>query len=104
VIGQSSPAGEAHLGIQATALSLRDCGIVLAVSSKNEDVIARLSFREHPHMLSREDHIAVFQANWKHKTSNLKAIAETLSLGMIRWCCSTRIRNWYGVRGPSSSG
>jgi FkbH-like protein len=33
-------------------------------------------------MLLREDHIAVFQANWSDKASNIKAIAQTLSLGL----------------------
>jgi predicted enzyme involved in methoxymalonyl-ACP biosynthesis len=33
-------------------------------------------------MLLREDHIAVFQANWKDKACNLEGIAETLSPGL----------------------
>jgi FkbH-like protein len=82
VIGQGSAVGEAHLDIQSTALRLRARGIVLAVSSKNDNDIARLPFREHPDMLLREDHIAVFQANWLDKASNLRAIAEALSLGL----------------------
>jgi FkbH-like protein len=82
VIGQGDPTGEAHLTVQQTALSLRDRGIVLAVSSKNQDEIARLPFRSHPEMVLREEHIAVFQANWNDKASNIKAIAEGLSLGL----------------------
>jgi FkbH-like protein len=61
---------------------LRQRGIVLAVSSKNEEATARLPFREHPDMLLRENDIAVFQANWTDKAANLRAIAETLSLGL----------------------
>ena len=33
-------------------------------------------------MLLREEHIAVFQANWSDKASNIKAISEMLSLGL----------------------
>jgi len=55
---------------------------VLAVSSKNTDEVAREPFRKHPDMLLREDHIAVFQANWNDKATNIKAIAEELSLGL----------------------
>jgi FkbH-like protein len=33
-------------------------------------------------MLLKEEHIAVFQANWQDKASNLKAIAETLNIGI----------------------
>jgi FkbH-like protein len=82
VLGQGSPSGEAYLELQATALALRQRGIVLAVSSKNEEETARLPFREHPDMLLREKDIAVFQANWTDKAANLKAIAETLSIGL----------------------
>jgi FkbH-like protein len=82
LIGQGDATGEAHLNVQQVAIGLRDRGVVLAVSSKNEDAIARLPFREHPDMLLREEHIAVFQANWSDKASNIKAIAETLSLGL----------------------
>ncbi len=82
VIGQGNATGEAHLHVQRTALSLRERGIVLAVSSKNTDEIARRPFREHPEMLLREDHIAVFQANWNDKATNIQAIARELSLGI----------------------
>ncbi len=82
VIGQGDATGEAHLQVQRTALTLRERGIVLAVSSKNTDEIARQPFRKHPEMLLREDHIAVFQANWNDKATNIKAIAEELSLGL----------------------
>lgn len=80
-IGQGSPAGEAFLAIQKTALHLRDRGVVLAVCSKNNDDVARQPFRAHPDMLLKEDHISVFQANWVDKASNLQAIAKHLSLG-----------------------
>lgn len=82
IIGNGNPTGEAHLNIQKTALELRERGIVLAVSSKNDDKIARQPFKKHPDMLLKEEHIAVFQANWMDKASNIKAIAKTLSLGL----------------------
>jgi FkbH-like protein len=74
--------GEAHLAVQELALNLRKRGIVLAVSSKNTDEIARAPFREHPEMLLKEEHFAVFQANWNDKPTNIKAIAEELALGL----------------------
>lgn len=82
VLGQGDATGEAFLDVQRTALMLRDRGIVLAVSSKNNDETARLPFQKHPEMLLREDHIAVFQANWNDKATNIKAIANELSLGL----------------------
>lgn len=80
-LGQGSAVGEAFLDIQRTALSLRQRGIVLAISSKNDDHVARQPFREHPDMLLTEADISIFQANWHDKASNIKLIAEKLSLG-----------------------
>ncbi|CAB3776215.1 hypothetical protein LMG28688_00188 [Paraburkholderia caffeinitolerans] len=81
-IAEGDAVGEAHRSVQAAALALRERGVVLAVSSKNDDDVARAPFREHPEMLLREDHIAVFQANWQDKASNITAIAENLALGL----------------------
>jgi FkbH-like protein len=81
-IAQGDPLGEAFLDFQRYALSLRERGIVLAVSSKNEDATARLPFREHAEMILREEHFAVFQANWSDKATNLQAIADELALGI----------------------
>jgi FkbH-like protein len=82
VLGPGDPAGEAFLEVQRTALELRARGVVLAVCSKNSDAIAALPFRAHPEMLLRERDVAVFQANFEDKASNLKAIADALGLGV----------------------
>ena len=82
IIGQGDPTGEAHLSVQQVALGLRNRGIVLAVSSKNEDTTARIPFQRHPEMLLREEHISVFQAHWQDKAENIRAIANELSLGL----------------------
>ncbi len=81
-IAQGDARGEAHLAVQRLALDLRARGIVLAVSSKNTDEVAREPFEKHPEMLLKLDHIAVFQANWNDKATNIQAIAEELSLGL----------------------
>jgi len=81
-VAQGDARGEAHLSVQRLALDLRQRGIVLAVSSKNTDEEARRPFEEHPEMLLKLEHIAVFQANWKDKATNIQAIAEELSLGL----------------------
>ena len=81
-VAQGDATGEAHLDLQRIALSLRDRGVVLAVSSKNTDEVARKPFREHPEMLLKEGHISVFQANWDDKATNIRAIAAELNLGL----------------------
>jgi FkbH-like protein len=82
VLGNGSPIGEAFLGVQAAAKALKERGVILAVSSKNNDDVARSAFREHSEMILREQDIAVFQANWTDKSSNLEAIAATLNIGV----------------------
>ncbi len=81
-IAQGDAIGEAHLAVQRIAFDLRQRGIVLAVASKNSDEVARAPFEQHPEMLLKLEHIAVFQANWNDKATNIQAIAEELSLGL----------------------
>ena len=81
-LGQGSGLGEAHLAIQRHALALSKHGVILAICSKNDDHIARHPFTHHPDMVLREEHIAVFQANWVDKATNIRAIAEMLNIGI----------------------
>jgi len=81
-LGSGSGVGEAFLNVQQIAKTLRDRGIILAVSSKNDDSVARAPFRDHPDMLLRESDITVFQSNWSDKASNLEAIARMLDIGL----------------------
>jgi FkbH-like protein len=82
VLGPGSPVGEAHCAIQWMAKSLRERGIVLCVSSKNEESVALDAFRTHPEMVLDEQDIAVFQINWKDKAANLTALSQILNLGL----------------------
>ena len=81
-LGQGLADGEAFLEVQRVARQLRQRGIVLAVSSKNTDAVARQAFREHPDMILSESDITVFQANWDDKPRNLEAIAKALDIGV----------------------
>ena len=81
-VGQGSAVGEAHLRVQQMALDLRARGIILAVSSKNEEAVARQPFRHHPDMALREEHISAFHANWFNKADSLEAIARGLNIGL----------------------
>jgi FkbH-like protein len=82
VVGQGNALGESFLSVQQCALELRQRGVILAVCSKNDDATARRPFRDHPDMLLRENHFAVFQANWIDKPGNLEAIAKALNIGL----------------------
>lgn len=82
VLGVGTPEGESFLAVQTAAAELKARGILLAVCSKNDDATAREAFRSHPDMLLREHDIAVFNANWEDKASNVEAIARSLSIGL----------------------
>ena len=81
-LGAGTATGEAFLAVQRLALDLRARGVMLAVSSRNDEQTARAPFREHPDMLLREEHISVFQANWLDKAANIEAIAKALNIGV----------------------
>jgi FkbH-like protein len=81
-LGSGSPLGEAHSALQRMALSLKQRGIILCVSSKNDETIALDAFRNHPEMILKEDDIVAFRVNWDDKAANIKAIADTIDLGL----------------------
>ena len=80
LVGEGDGAGEAHLALQKVALALKKRGVALAVCSKNDDVVARSPFRALRDMALTEADIAIFQANWEDKATNLKAIASAMNL------------------------
>jgi FkbH-like protein len=74
--------GGAFRNLQLFLRELWSRGIILAVCSKNNEEIARRAFREHTSMVLREEHIAVFVANWEDKASNILQIREKLNIGL----------------------
>jgi FkbH-like protein len=82
VLGQGSALGEGFVAVQAYAKDLARRGIILAVSSKNDDATAREAFETHPDMVLRLTDIASFRANWDDKAANIRAVAEELNIGL----------------------
>jgi FkbH-like protein len=78
----SGAEGEAFVAFQDYVRALGQRGVVLAVSSKNEEAAARAPFLRHPDMRLTLDHFAMFRANWRNKADNLREIAQTLNLGL----------------------
>lgn len=78
----SGARGEAFAAFQEYILMLRKRGVVLAVVSKNNEEDARAAFEQHPDMRLRLDDISVFFANWDTKPNNIRAVAETLGIGL----------------------
>jgi len=73
--------GRAFTEFQQWIKQLQQRGIILAVCSKNEEIIAKEPFEKHPEMILRLDDIAVFVANWENKVDNIHYIQSILNIG-----------------------
>ena len=82
VLGQGSALGEGFAAVQDYAKDLARRGIILAVSSKNDEANAIEPFERHPEMVLRRGDIASFRANWDDKAANIRAVAEELNIGL----------------------
>ncbi|MEA2163900.1 MAG: hypothetical protein QOK37_2027 [Thermoanaerobaculia bacterium] len=80
-IGRETAEGEAFTAFQEYCLALQQRGVILAVCSKNEDLIAREGFA-HPATTLRLEHFSAFVANWEPKSENIRRIASTLNIGL----------------------
>lgn len=74
--------GHAFTDFQRWLKQLKECGILLAVCSKNHEDTAKEPFIVHEDMILRLEDISVFVANWEDKASNIRLIQETLNIGM----------------------
>lgn len=81
-LGTGSPLGESYAALQRMALAYKERGILLCVSSKNDEAIALDAFRNHPEMILKEEDIVAFRVNWDDKAANIKAIAGMIDLGL----------------------
>ncbi len=82
VIGQGSALGEGFVAVQEYARDLARRGVILAVSSKNDEANALEPFDKHPEMVLRRGDIASFRADWNDKAANIRAIAAELNIGL----------------------
>lgn len=74
--------GECFHDFQSFLREMQKRGIILAVCSKNDPEVAVKPFDQHPEMVLRREHIAVFMANWGSKADNIRNIQERLNIGM----------------------
>jgi FkbH-like protein len=75
-------ADKAYRDFQRQIKGLKELGVLLAVNSKNNSEDALAVIRDNPMMILREDDFAAMRINWNDKVSNLRSIAEELSLGL----------------------
>lgn len=86
VVGELGPLGvEVDAGraaLQQALLEQVRAGRLLCVCSKNREQDVRETFRSHAGMLLREEHVSAWRVNWQPKSSNLRALAAELRLGL----------------------
>jgi FkbH-like protein len=75
-------AGHRYYELQRRLLDLRRRGLVLAISSKNEEQDVLAVLRTHPDCLLSETDFAAMRVSWDEKASSIEGIAEELNLGL----------------------
>jgi FkbH-like protein len=80
-LGDDYP-GNVFKDFQGALLGLRRRGFLLAIASKNDEKTVLEMLDAHPEMLLKREHFACICANWNPKPANLRAIAETLNIGL----------------------
>jgi len=73
--------GKAFTNLQIWLKNLKERGIILAVSSKNTESIAKEVFEKHPGMILKKEDISVFAINWETKVDNILFIQSILNIG-----------------------
>lgn len=81
-LGAPDPLGECFQAFQESLKGLRSRGILLAISSKNDEKLALATIEEHPAMVLRKSDFVAWRINWNDKAANLVELAEELNLGL----------------------
>ena len=79
-IGQETPAAQLYSEFQGYVKAHKDIGVLLAVSSKNDEENALAGLARPDSVLRRGDFVS-FKANWLPKSENVRAIARELNIG-----------------------
>jgi len=80
-IGHGLGIGKAFTEFQRWVRKLKERGIIICVSSKNDETRAKEPFEKNPEMVLKMEDIAVFMANWDSKADNIRRIREILNIG-----------------------
>lgn len=79
-LGHGLGIGKAFTEFQMWIKKLKQRGIIICVTSKNNEETAKEPFEKHPDMILKLDDIAVFQANWENKVDNIRTIQQILNI------------------------
>ncbi|WP_256756847.1 non-ribosomal peptide synthetase [Cohnella sp. WQ 127256] len=86
ICGEDGPTGveisENYRDLQRFMLDRYEEGMLLAISSKNNEADVWETFERHPNMLLKKEHFAAARIHWGAKSTALREIAEQLNLGL----------------------
>jgi FkbH-like protein len=82
VLGGHDPVGEALVDFQKHLKRLIRRGVLLAIVSKNEEMIALDAIEKHPEMILSKDDFVSWRINWNDKAQNIADLVEELNLGL----------------------
>ena len=74
--------GRIYMDFQRIILQHHMNGLILALSSKNNEEDVMNVFKNHPDMLIKLENITVYRINWKNKSDNIKELSKELNLGL----------------------
>lgn len=81
-IGGHNYLGEAFKDFQKGLLRLHNKGVLLAIVSKNDEVIAMEAFEKNPEMILKKEHFVAMEINWNDKATNIIKIAREVNIGL----------------------
>jgi FkbH-like protein len=81
-LGAPDPIGECFVAFQKELKALGRRGILLTISSKNEEALAIRTIEEHPSMVLRKSDFVAWRINWIDKSQNITEMAEELNVGL----------------------
>lgn len=81
-LGGHDPVGEGFVMVQRYLLQQRNRGVLLAISSKNDEETVRTAFSEHQEMLVSLDDFSSVRINWNDKVQNILSIVDELNIGL----------------------
>ncbi len=80
-IGGDYP-GNAFLYFQEAIINLSECGVILAVCSKNNESDVIEAWEKNPFIKLNRKYISAYRINWENKADNIRNIAEELNIGL----------------------
>ncbi|MFE1595646.1 HAD-IIIC family phosphatase [Nocardia sp. NPDC058705] len=82
VVSGEGPVGECFSAMQGVVRHLAAQGVLLAISSKNDDELVRTTLRDNANVDLGEDDFVTIAADWNPKPGNIEAIAQGLNIGL----------------------